>query len=546
MRPFASRRFSLTVLVALLAGLATLWHLEPRVVRLWLNTACLAAGACLIALPVGAIAALIIDKTDAPNRRAAALVLSAILFVPLYLVAGAWDAGFGVQGWHTLSTNPHLAHEPWLRGWRAAIWVHGLSAVPWVVLIVAAGLRAVEAEIEEDAATCAAPVQVLLHVSLPRAASSFVVAGLCIAVVATAEISVTDFFQVRTFAEEVYTQAALGALEAGSEPILSARGLWLGLLLSTALAVGAIAIVGGQLSNYTEAPHRAAWVARLRAWRWPAAAGLWAIVLLVAGVPLGNLIYKAGLRVDVSTGNSNANLAEPQPPRYVRTWSAAKVAERVVAAPAEFRGDLWLSARIGAAAATAALAIALPLAWTLRSVCRVPWLRLTVLALCLTVPGPLLGVGLIQVLNRPAGSPLSLLAWLYDTNFAPWLAQTIRAVPLATLILWPALASVPQAMLDSATTEGCGALNQLFRIALPQRWPAVAAAWLVGLAIAIGELAATVLVIPPQKSSAISVRIFQLLHTGVDDRVAAISLVMVGAIAVLTWISSRLLMTNDE
>ena len=133
-----------------------------------------------------------------------------MLFVPLYLVTGAWDAGFGIQGWHTLVTNPHLAHEPWLAGWRAAVWVHGLAAVPWVVLIVGAGLRAVEAEIEEDAATCAAPRRCCgtCRFAGPRRRSR--VAAVWVATVVMTEISVTDFFQVRTFAEEVYTQARIG------------------------------------------------------------------------------------------------------------------------------------------------------------------------------------------------------------------------------------------------------------------------------------------------------------------------------------------------
>jgi iron(III) transport system permease protein len=472
------------------------------------------------------------------------LLFIGMLFAPLYLIAGAWDAGFGIQGWHTLTTNPHLAHDPWLRGWRAAIWVHGLAAIPWVVLIVGAGLRAVEAEIEEDAATCATAAKVLLHVSLRRAAAAFVVAGLWIAVVAAAEISVTDFFQVRTFAEEVYTQAALGSfdVETGGSPVesqpsrllLRASGLWLGLLLSAALAVAGIVAAHRMFANYLDAPHRPPWIARLGRWRLPAAIVLWSIMLLVAGIPLGNLIYKAGMRTALSDAGS------------ARSWSAAKVAERVAAAPAEFRGDLWLSIRIGAAAATAAVVIAIPLAWSMRSARGVAWLRLAVLALCLTIPGPLLGVGLIHVLNRPANSPLAVLSWLYDTNFAPWIAQTIRALPMATLILWPALASIPQVMLDAAATEGSGSLGRLLRIALPQRWPAAAAAWLVGLAIAISELAATVLVIPPQQATAISVRIFQLLHYGVDDRVAAISLLMVGGIAALTGTAAALLKRRTQ
>src|SRR5262245_23342597 len=123
------------VLLALLA-LATLWHFQPRVAHLWLNSARLAGLTCLFALPIGSAMALVISKTDVPGRRAAALVLIGMLFVPIYLITGAWDAGFGVQGWYTMATNPHLAREPWLTSWRAAVWVHALAAVPWVVVII--------------------------------------------------------------------------------------------------------------------------------------------------------------------------------------------------------------------------------------------------------------------------------------------------------------------------------------------------------------------------------------------------------------------------
>lgn len=562
MPSFASRNRGLpawTLLIAILILiLATLWHLDPRVGRLWLNSARLASLACLIALPLGTLLAAAILKSDVPGCRVAALLLVGMLFVPLYLVTGAWDAGFGVQGWHTLSTNPHLAHEPWLAGWRAAVWVHALAAVPWVVLIVGASLRAVEAEIEEDAATCAAPQKVMWHVSIRRAAPAIVLAGVWVAIMTTAEISVTDFFQVRTFAEEVYTQSALGTFDAANVgppsrggpvttqpstpttdsplPAISANGLWSGLLLSTILALTAIVAASRLFADLSDAPHRPPWIWRLTNWRWPAAILLWLSLLLIAGVPLGNLLYKAGIQVNIAdTGRT-------------RTWSATKVVERLAKAPHDFQGELWLSAKIGAAAATAALAIALPLAWSMRAsstgtpIVRWPWLRLLVLSLCLTIPGPLLGVAAIRLLNRPPDSPFAALAWLYDSNFAPWLVQTLRALPLATLIMWPAFASVPQVMLDTAATDGTGWWDRLLRIALPQRWPAAAAAWLVGFAVAIGELAATILVMPPQRgATALSIQIFQLLHYGVDDRVAAICLVTVFAVAAVTGIAATLL-----
>jgi iron(III) transport system permease protein len=559
--------FALLLAVLTALGLVTLWQADPRVGRIWLNTALLAAGAIAIAVPLGTLAAVAIFKTDVLGRRLAAVLFTGMLFVPLYVVTGAWDAGFGIQGWQTMSTNPHLAREPWLAGWRAAIWVHALASVPWVVLIVGAGLRAVEPEIEEDAATCTTPLRVIWHITLRRVAPAIVVAGVWVAIIAVVEISVTDFFQIRTFAEEVYTQSALGTLDFSGEqgagsaeqqssteskiglaapgstlPGLSATGLWTGVLLAAALALVALLAASGLLVQLTDPPHRPPWIWRLQWGRLPATIGLWSIVFLVAGLPLANLVYKAGIRVTA------IDPAGRVPARHVRSWSPTKVVERVAAAPREFRGELWLSARIGAAAATGAIAIALPLAWTMRRSTHgdsgPPGLRLAVLALCLTIPGPLLGVALIHVLNRPPESVFAPLAGLYDSNFAPWLVQTIRALPLATLVLWPALSSIPQPMLDAAATEGAGSLGRLWRIAVPQRWPAVAAAWLVSLAIAVGELAATVLVIPPQTSTAISVRVFQLLHYGVDDRVAAICLVMVAAIAILTGIVAALLKRN--
>jgi iron(III) transport system permease protein len=115
-------------------------------------------------------------------------------------------------------------------------------------------------------------------------------------------------------------------------------------------------------------------------------------------------------------------------------------------------------------------------------------------------------------------------------------------LPIATLVLWPALASVPQVMLDTAATDGTGWWGQLLRIAVPQRWSSIAAAWLIAFAVAIGELAATILVMPPQRgATALSIQVFQLLHYGVDDRVAAICLIMVFAVAMITGIAATLM-----
>jgi iron(III) transport system permease protein len=514
-------------LIAICAG--ALWLIDPRVGGLWWNSVKLAAGVCLIAVPLGTLVAVLIVKTDTFGRRAAALVLVGMLMVPLFLVAGAWDAGFGIQGWHTLATNPHLAHRPLLEGWRAAIWIHGLAAVPWVALIVGAGLCTVETELEEDASLCMSPARVIWHVTLRRAAPAIFMSAIWIAIVASVEISVTDFFQVRTFAEEVYTQAALGSFAFGGDAPVTALGgvgFWSGLVAVVLLATAALMMVRHVLADFAGISWRQTWWWRMERSHWFAVGVLGAVLGIVVGVPLANLIYKAGAHVvQTETGRE-------------RDWSAGQVAARLAAAPKEFGDDLWLSAKLAGAAAGAAVLIGLPLAWSLRLARRAPHARLIGLALCLAIPGPLLGIAVIRFLNQPPDSPLSFLAPLYDSYFAPWLVQTIRALPLVTIILWAGLASISQATLDAAVMDGAGWWRRLVLVAMPQRWPAVIVACLSGVVIAFGELAATVLVMPPGRATAISVRVFQLLHYGVDDRVAAISLVMAGGVAAMAVISA--------
>ena len=205
------------------------------------------------------------------------------------------------------------------------------------VLIVGAALRSVEAEAEEDAATCASPASVLWHVSIPRALPAVAVAALWIATIVLTEISVTDFFQVRTFAEEVYTQAALGSFgyvfgqaSPGTLDPLPAIGFWSGLLLSAAFAGMVIVGVRRLFADWNGCVEsRPVDLATARGSL--AGGGIVGCVhgALLAGVPLANLAYKAGILVTSTDAGR------------VRSWSAAKLVGRVAAAPWEFRGELW-------------------------------------------------------------------------------------------------------------------------------------------------------------------------------------------------------------
>jgi ABC-type Fe3+ transport system permease subunit len=257
-----------------------------------------------------------------------------------------------------------------------------------------------------------------------------------------------------------------------------------------------------------------------------------AVMTVLAAMPAGSLIYRAGMQVAKVEGLA------------ARQWSAGQVVTRIlgdhwsrvetVASPepgvmARFREELWLSLQLGVMAAWAAMLLGLLLAWWIRRPRRTALPVIFLLAAALALPGPLVALGLIFLLNRPE---LPWLVALYDqTLLAPWLALLVRTLPWATLVLWFALRTVPADVLDAATVEGAGPLAKLIRIVLPLRWSALVLAWLVAFVLALGDMAFTVIVLPPGVET-ISVRIFRLMHAAADSEVAAVCLlILLGASA---------------
>ena len=90
--------------------------------------------------------------------------------------------------------------------------------------------------------------------------------------------------------------------------------------------------------------------------------------------------------------------------------------------------------------------------------------------------------------------------------------------------------------------DGAGPLARFWRIALPSRASAIGLAWVVALAAALGELVASILVVPPGVTT-LSIRIFGLLHYGIEDQVAGVCLALLGlsiaVAAAVLWLARR-------
>ena len=494
------------------------WYGEPQPWVLMRNTVLLSLGTCLIALPLGTVLALLTTRTDLLGRRASWLSLLCLLFVPLYLTAAAWDAGFGQLGWHTVSVSGPV--EPWLAGWRAAIWVHAMAATPWVMLLVAAAARQIQSSLEEDALLDATAVQVVWHVTLRRLRPALVVAALWVLLATAAEMTVTDLYRVRTYAEVLYTGFALG-----DDLADSLVRVLPGMVAASALVVLAY-LVAASLAPSFRTSARPPWIFRLGGWRWPMLMFQCVLLLLIVAVPLASLLYKAGVKIQLIDG-------QPQ-----RIWTIGSLVSTLASVPGRYGEEFGWTFVLGAATATAAIGLGLPLAWLAR---RSRWWSVPVIAVAavgLAVPGPLIGLAIIWLLDRPF--PPGFI-WLYDrTLFAPILAMLIRTLPVTILFSWHILRSVADDVLDAAACDGAGLWRQFWWIAAPPRIGPLLAVWLVAFALAAGDLACSILVVPPGVTT-VPIRVFGLLHAGVDDQVAAISLVMLAGLLPVTMLVMGLL-----
>lgn len=469
-----------------------------------------------IALPIGLTLAFVLFRTDVWGRRGMLGAVALAAFVPTPLLATGWLGGFGNAGRsQALGTGPVLA------GLSGAAFIHAMAALPWVVVIAGVGFRAVEPDLEALARLDLPAWGVVVRVTLRRSLGAIAAGALAVAVLTGGDMTVTDLLQVRTYAEEAYTQYQLGNSSRASAVALPPLVLLGGVILA-----GLTVLFRFDPARIVSASTRSRdWP--LGRWRIPLGMFVMATAGNLVALPVYSLIWRAG-RV-------GGRAARGMPPR----WSIGGLLGTLRLAGGEllgpdllrpFRSPIVSSLILAGCSAT----FAVVLAWGLATLARRSgfWrmVAATVVALTLAVPGPVAGMALV----------VAYLPWpiIYDTPVNVVLAQVGRTLPYATLILWPTIRSLPRAYLDEAAVLGLGPIGRAWRVTIPMTRPAALAAWGVAFALALGELPSSNLVVPPG-TVLLSVRVWELLHTGVESHLAGVGLmtllILGGAGSIAAW-----------
>ncbi|MCA9131596.1 MAG: ABC transporter permease subunit [Planctomycetales bacterium] len=486
----------------------------------------LVCGLCVaIAVPLGCLLALLLFRTDVYGRRSAWVMLGSQLAVPLYVFAGGWSAGVGVQGWLSAwaGTLPGLALEAGVGALLAVSAIHALAAIPWVCLICSLGLVWTQRSQEETAYVDGGLSYALRFSVLPKL-RIWIAAGClwCLLPVLT-EMVVSNLYQVPTLAEQIYLDASRGGLSPATY-LVGTLGCMLPLLLFGGLFLRRCP--AWQAVVFNLAHHRAPPLA-LGRWRGLCSGLLWLIVLGLVALPMVNLLIKAGWQPWVDKAG-----------KVHYAWQLGRLLTTLQESCVLFAAEFYWSGLL----ALSSTALALGLAIAGHSLARSNIARRVLVALMLilvAVPGPLVGMLTIHLLNR--GQPV-WLGRLYDqTLAAPVFAQQFRLLPLAWLLVATILDSISPRAWEQARMDGLRGVACVRRVILPQTWSLWGAACLLLAVTSVGELSSTILVLPPGVTT-VSMRLFEMLHFGMrhqDSGLCCMLLLLGWSVSLVWWKTLR-------
>ena len=452
---------------------------------LLLNSLALAVPVALAAVTVGWLAALFIASSRAWVRMGALSGAIVALALPPFLVVNAWLGLLGNVG----VLKPWLPLDIYSHG--GAVWVLTLMLWPLPCLMCLGALKRLTAEmLDAEPGLGGGPLarSLLLPMTLPAAVQS----GVIVFALAFNNIAVPAIFQVKVFPAQFWVQ-----FSTSYNFSLAWQYGW----VLAALPLGLLLLLRG----------------RPVAWPWESSDVPGEVLRNRLGqVLLGLATVVAGLLVGVSVLLPLGHLIFD-----ARTWM--DFLDAVRAGKQAIWNSFWYSA------ATATLVSVLGLA-----ACQ--WTGLRLAWLLFFLPGVLLGVVLIFLLNRPG------LGWLYGGPGIVLLAFGLRYFALGWEGMRLAKASMDADLQTVTDLAGLPWWQRWRHLFLPQAGPALAAAWYVVYLLCLWDTETLVLVVPAGGET-LALRVFNLLHYGHHAQVNALCLILLllAVLPLVAWALFRLL-----
>jgi len=459
-------------------------------IRIWTlfgNSIALASLATIVAGGLGVFLGMLLGKTDLPVRTGLVVLFSLPLLLPPYVLAIGWFEILGRGGLLAQLVNPSWAEisSRWLFGMPGAVLVLGTAFMPAVLLLTLTYLAGVDPSLEEAARLSSGWPVVLNRITVPLITPGILLSLVLVFLLSMGELGAPSFLRVSVFPVASFTQSAafynFGAATAAAVPLIGV--VLLGLFISERMLHNKAYSFRWSVQQN---PNRV----KLAKTTSVVLLAVIALAVLLVGMPLVGVLWR---------GASSAALAD--------------AIERAGASAARSLVYATISA-------TMLCLIGFLLAYIVhRRLAASFWLDALTLFL-FTLPGGIIGIGLIGLWNRPSTN------WMYASAAVLIVGFIAQYTALGMRILLAGLSQLPMSLEEAAEVAGASWFRRVFAILVPLLRPSVLAAWGVTFIFCTRDLSLPLLLAPPGGDT-LTARTMTLMANGSSELVAALSLLSI-------------------
>jgi len=454
--------------------------IDLRTLPLLGRTLATGLGSAALALALGLPFGFLVSRTDLPLKRFLRHAGLVPLLVPPVILAMTTSV---------LWTS--------VRGGTMVVLVLGVSTFPLVAAFTARAFERIDAR-REQAALLVGGLRAVLRMELPLVLPA-ALCGACFAfVIAVNDFAVPDYVasigkKYNLYADEVF--ASWQSVHTPGKAVAAALPL---VVLTFCALIPALWLRRrGSLATFDGEFQRPAPLALGRA-RWPLFLACVVLIGVTAFLPIGRLTWEAG--------------GGP------RGWSFSGLQAAFARGVETGRADLQRSLLFASVAALLSLVPALVIGHALERSKRGAWLE-PLVVLPIAVPAILFGIGYIALWNNES------TAEIYSSGVVVVLLLLGRFAPFPILAVSGATALLDKRLEEAGQLGGAGPVRRLFSIVAPAVRPALLGGAALVFVFGMRELDAAVLV--PAANGTAMFRVYNAIHFGRDDFVAALALLVI-------------------
>lgn len=493
--------------------------------RMAFNSLAFALGSTVVALVLGTGLAYLIVRTDVPLKPLMFAASLVPLIIPGILHTIAWiflaSPRIGVLNHNVL--QPVLGgHGIDVFTLQGMILVEGVHLAPLVFLLMVAAFRSMDPSLEESAIMSGASLfTVFRRITVPLARPALYAAILIMAVRGLESFEVPALLGLPG-GVWVFTSRIWEALNNIPPSYGQAGALAMSLLVLTSFGVFWHARLSRRARRYQTVSGKAfrPRPVSLGAWRWPATGAILLYFVVTVVLPLLVLAY------------ASTQLFYSPPTRYTLSHMTLSNYTAVIHTPLVTTA-LKNSAILGIGAATIVMLVAAVASWVVvRTTLPGRWLIDNLAFLPLTIPGLVLGVGVLAVYLR---LPIAL----YGTLWILLMAYLTRYMPYGMRYASTSMFQIGRELEESAMASGASWFQSFRRVVLPLLVPGLVAGWIYIVVVSVRELSSTIILYSPGKE-VLSIVIWEQYNNGDLPQLAALGVMMVGGLVLLVAVAYKL------